>query len=168
MPGRQENRDRPQRNAAEVDTLDALELLILRANRFVSRLAETDAFVEQDMGVADWLALRALARTGKETFTSLARTLGVTRQRVKQIADSLKDAGLAEVAASGQDRRKAEVSLTAAGRESLATLEAALKTRLDGFKGGMLQAVRSSVVLHRLGRRLGEEPGPRGEGEDED
>lgn len=166
MPGNKDARNR-LRDASEIDSLEALELLILRANRFVSRLAETEAFLQQDLGVADWLALRALSKSGTETFTGLARTLGVTRQRVKQIADSLKEAGLAEVSASGVDRRKAIVTLSDSGREALANLETALRVKLETFKGGMHQAVRSSAILHRLGRSLGEGPGPRAEEDDE-
>lgn len=139
----------------ELDSMAALEALVLRANRFVSRVAESDSFRERKVGVAEWLALRALQRSGKETFTSLARTLGVTRQRVKQIADSLKASGLVRVSSSDDDRRKAEVAITPAGEALLQQLESGLRGKLNSYRGGLQPAVRAGNVMHRLTRLLG-------------
>lgn len=145
--------------AGNVDALEALEALILRANRFVAKVAETDSFQTSNIGVADWLALRALAKAGKQTFTSLARTLGVTRQRVKQIADSLKETGLVTVTSSGEDKRKAEVEITAEGSDTLTTLEQGLRGKLETVKGGMQPALRAGGVMLRLSRALGDGTG---------
>lgn len=95
--------------------------LIATVNRIADKLQKTLFVLDIDVTITDWLLLHALAENGAMSMSEASRRIGVSRQRVHQQTKPLVQAGLIE-AGEGEARTR-PLSVTAAGREMLATLE---------------------------------------------
>jgi DNA-binding MarR family transcriptional regulator len=107
--------------------------LVAGMNRFLSNFGQHPAFREAKISLAEWLVLSMLAQKSAENSKGLIRILGLSPQRLKQILDLLKNAGLVEIA--GGAPRDA-VALSEQGRVVVNTISAALQPQIVGaFKG---------------------------------
>ncbi len=118
----------------------ALADIITSMSRLLDRLAHYSPLQEVGLGLTEWTALVALSRGGGSN-KSLARELGLTKQRVNQITDTLRAAGYLEITKAAGDGRKADISVTEAGRAQLAKIDANLTPVLGKALEGKERAV---------------------------
>jgi DNA-binding MarR family transcriptional regulator len=102
--------------------------LALEAGDRLTRPAGLTSARWQVLGVVDH---------GPASVSAVARTMGLTRQSVQQIADALERDGFVAYADNPQHRTAKLITMTAAGREALRQIEA-----------------RHAVWANRLGARL--------------
>ena len=79
-------------------------------SRFLTGLAVIPTFKAAEIGLAEWVALCALAEADGIGNKQLAKRLGVTGQRVNQVTNELVDAGLISIdaVAGGRAADRAE------------------------------------------------------------
>lgn len=118
----------------------ALADIITSMSRLLDRLANYSPLQDVGLGLTEWTALVALSRGGGSN-KSLARELGLTKQRVNQITDTLRAAGYLEITKAAGDGRKADISVTEAGRAQLAKIDATLTPVLGKALEGKERAV---------------------------
>lgn len=118
----------------------ALADIITSMSRLLDRLAQYSPLQDVGLGLTEWTALVALSRGGGSN-KSLARELGLTKQRVNQITDTLRAAGFLEITKAAGDGRKADISVTEAGRAQLAKIDATLTPVLGKALEGKERAV---------------------------
>ncbi len=134
----------------------ALAEIVTGMSRLLDRLAQYSPIREIDLGLTEWTALVALSRDGGSN-RSLARELGVTKQRVNQITDTLRSAGYLEITKSVGDGRRADIALTEAGRAQLAKIDATLTPVLGkAFEGKERAVAALSKSLRGLQRAVSE------------
>jgi len=118
----------------------ALADIITSMSRLLDRLAHYSPLQDVGLGLTEWTALVALSRGGGSN-KSLARELGLTKQRVNQITDTLRAAGYLEITKAAGDGRKADITLSEAGRAQLAKIDATLTPVLGKALEGKERAV---------------------------
>src|SRR5436190_4070865 len=126
-PRRREERRAPAEGAA------ALARVAPLATRWIERLL---ARHEPPLTLTRFLALQAIARGGA-TIGALAQGAGVSSPAMSQQIAGLADAGLIELRAGSDDRRRQVLSLSANGVAVLRAAEKLLNRELAGLLAGM-------------------------------
>lgn len=85
---------------------------------------------------ARWRVLAA-AEMKLMTVAEIARALGLARQSVQRLADSLTEEGLTTYKDNPSDKRAMNLALTAAGRKALTTIQAEQRKWADEVGGKM-------------------------------
>ena len=111
--------------ASEIKIQD-LATLVAGMSRLLTRLAGMPAFQEAGMGLAEWSALSFISGKNGINYKQLANALGVSAQRVNQIADLLRDGGNIAVNTSADDARKKIIMITPSGSQRLSELNGKL------------------------------------------
>lgn len=111
--------------ATEIKIQD-LATLVAGMSRLLTRLASMPAFQEAGMGLSEWSALSFISGRSGINYKQLANALGVSAQRVNQIADLLRDGGNIAVNTSADDARKKIITITPSGSQRLFELNAKL------------------------------------------
>jgi DNA-binding MarR family transcriptional regulator len=99
------------------------------ATRWMERLLASH---EPPLTVPQYLALRAIAREDI-SGTELARRAGVSGPAVSQLLAGLAEAGLVERRPLPADRRRQQLSLSAAGERAYSSADTLLRQRLAGL-----------------------------------
>ncbi len=122
-------------------------------SRFLSKLSDFGPFREANIGIAEWSVMNALV-SGDGSNKQLSRDLGITKQRVNQICETLKKSGYVSVAADADDSRKHAIKLTPTGTSQLSTLNAKvtpiLVNGLQGKERALDMATKSLKALTRV------------------
>ncbi|WP_413288595.1 MarR family winged helix-turn-helix transcriptional regulator [Bdellovibrio sp. HCB337] len=110
-----------------------------------------------DQSSARWRVLAA-AEMKLMTVAEVARALGLARQSVQRIADSLSEEGLISYKDNPTDKRAMHVALTAAGRKALSAIQAKQRKWADeiGDKMGVRSLKEIDVLLRELIQALKE------------
>ncbi len=127
-------------DSAESLTQMADEIFELTKMAWRQRLAARAADTETELSESQFLTLDSLIRQDKQTVGELQRYLGVIPAQMSRIIRSLEGGfprPLIACALNPEDKRKIDVTLTAAGR-----------TAYETFKQGRLE--RSLYILHGL------------------
>ena len=125
---------KPPKPPAEIKVED-LATLVAAISRFLTRLAKLPAFEDSGLGLAEWSALSIIAQNDGMNSRQLANALGVSAQRINQIADSLKASAFITLSPDSEDARKKNIGITAAGSSSLKELNAKLLPILSSALG---------------------------------
>ena len=115
---------------ANIDIKD-LASTVAGLSRFLTLLSKIEPFQEAGLGLAEWLALSILADKNGINSRQLANLLGVSAQRVNQIAESLKASELITLKLSADDARQKAISVTPVGEARLNKLNTRLQTLID-------------------------------------
>ncbi|MER7668129.1 MarR family winged helix-turn-helix transcriptional regulator [Kitasatospora sp. NPDC096128] len=110
--------------------LDLSTFLLARIGR-TARARLAGQLAERGLRLWDMAVLAALADFGPQAQRDLVRRLGIDPSDLAKVADQLGAAGYVERTRDQADRRRVSVSVTAAGRELLAELEAGARTVQD-------------------------------------
>ncbi|MEV6470034.1 MarR family transcriptional regulator [Kitasatospora sp. NPDC051702] len=141
--------------------LDLDSYLLSRIGRTArARLAERLA--GRGLRLWDMAVLAALADFGPQAQRDLVRRLGVDPSDLAKVADQLAAAGYVERARDQTDRRRVTVSVTGAGRELLAELDAEARAVQGEVLAPLDEAERRA--LHGLLLRVHEGLGGAGSG----
>jgi len=136
-------------------SIDELALLITSASRLLTNLAVASPFKNANMGLAEWLSLSTLTDKDGVSSKQLARSLGVTGQRVNQLCASLSKAGLVTIQQSTDDKRRNVIKVTAKGTKQVSGLNAELQVLLGtALKGREKTLSSANRQLRRLMRLL--------------
>ncbi|MCS4091798.1 MULTISPECIES: MarR family transcriptional regulator [unclassified Rhizobium] len=141
---------------------DAFSLFAITALRLAGRLTTAGDELAKPAGQtsARWQVL-AGARNGTHSVAQIARMLGVARQGVQRLADTLEDDGLISYVDNPQHQRAKLVQLTKEGEARLAAIEIAQAGWADrlgqSFIATELEAAR--LVMARLIDTLDAEAG---------
>ena len=122
----------------------ALADIVIGMSRLLDRLANYSPIQDGGLGLTEWAALVALSRGGGSNKV-LARELGLTKQRVNQITDTLRAAGYLEITKAAGDGRKADIALSEAGQAHLAKIDATLTPILGKALEGKERAVANMI-----------------------
>jgi len=150
------------KQAPKVAAKDLAEL-VARMSRLLTGLAVIPTFKAAEVGLAEWVALCALAEADGLGNKQLARRLGVTGQRVNQVTSELDDAGLISTTPAPDDARRIVLRLTSEGRHRLAAinreLEAPLAAALAGREAALANGLNCTRLLIDFVARMAEENG---------
>jgi DNA-binding MarR family transcriptional regulator len=147
---------------------DAFSGLVVRSIRLNGLLAAEGDALARPAGQtsARWQVL-AMVEDVPTTVAGTARTLGLARQSVQRVADSLEAAGLIVYLDNPNHRRARLVALTENGRATLTAIQAAQRPWADAIGAAIgerdlsrvnvvldqvLEAVTASQVRRRSGR----------------
>jgi DNA-binding MarR family transcriptional regulator len=128
------------------------DIALCRASALVARAAEEHA-AEQRLGVGQHLVLKMLAAVGPCSQQALSEELRIDRSVMVGIADDLERSGLVRRERNPNDRRAYAVSITEAGRETLATAETTTPEFLDHTFAHLTLAERKQLTA-LLGKLL--------------
>ena len=138
--------------AAAPISAERFATVVTDMSRFLSRLATYGPLQEAGIGVTEWTALVSLG-SAPGSNKALAKELGLTKQRVTQVTDALKKAGLIEVTKSPDDARLVELKVTDTGRQHRDTVNAKLAATLtaafDGKERALLVAEKSIKAMSK-------------------
>ncbi len=102
-------------------------------NRFLSNFSQNPALKNGKVTLADWLVLTMISQKSAGNSKALSKATGVNQQRLKQVLDGLKTAGLVMFGDSGP---KETIEVTNQGRARLDEIGEALQPGFaDAFKG---------------------------------
>ena len=137
--------------------LTDLIIPIIRLEAHFSRAGEAIA-ATADQTLARWLALEMVA-DAPATVAQVARKLDLTRQSVQRIADLLEHDGLTEYVDNPAHQTSKLVRLTASGRHTLRTIQAAQRAWANqvGARIGEVNLRQASRVVEQLTRELSDE-----------
>lgn len=110
-------------------------------NRLV--LAHLDPYGPQRV---DYALLSCLAEDGPHSQAELGRRIGIDRSDIVALVNGLESAGLAVRARDERDRRRNAVSLTAAGRRTLAAVERRVEQAQDELLAPLDAQERATLV----------------------
>ncbi|MCG6494004.1 MarR family winged helix-turn-helix transcriptional regulator [Kitasatospora sp. A2-31] len=131
--------------------LDLSTYLLSRTGKAArGRLAERLA--GRGLRLWDMAVLAALADFGPHAQRDLVRRLGVDASDMAKVADHLASAGYVERIRDTADRRRVSVSITGAGRATLAELDAQARAVQDEVLAPLTPEERRT--LHELLRRV--------------
>lgn len=144
---------------------DELAALISIINTFSRRLARKLTRREPEFRLGDWLLLKRLASRSPTQMATVARQLGVSRQRAQKQVAELAAQGLVLARGDPEDDRKKQVELTEAGLERLRQLDALVEAEAVELPLEIL--VRWRVQLQQLigagdDEEEDEKPAPKG------
>src|SRR6187399_1214722 len=108
--------------AAPPIKVEDLATLVAGLSRFMTRLSNIPPFKQAGLGLAEWSALSIVAARDGINSRQLANLLGVSAQRVNQLADALKGQELVTQTTSAEDARRKILSITPEGSRRLAEL----------------------------------------------
>ena len=133
---------------------------ILRALRLAARQTQASSGVS----AAQLFVLRALATGESASLSELAESTMTDRSSVAAVVDRLLDGGFVKRETSSEDRRRASITITGAGRAMLKRAPkpptALLMAGLEGLSASRLRALAAG--LSALSREMGLEHGPAG------
>lgn len=138
---------------AEINVEDFLNL-IAGMSRLLTGLGRLQPFSDADLGLAEWVALTALADKDGVNNKGLARSLGVTGQRANQVSKSLAGGGLITVGQSADDNRANEIKITETGKAKIDQVNAQLKPLLAGALQGKERSIASASKQIRIIMRI--------------
>jgi DNA-binding MarR family transcriptional regulator len=136
------------------EALTALVVPVIQLHAHFSRAGEAIA-KSGGQTLARWLVLEAV-QTTPLTVAQIGRGLGLTRQSVQRVADLLARDGLTEYVANPEHERSKLVRLTARGRRTLSTIQAAQRAWAEkvGAEVGEPDLRHATRVVDRLRRAL--------------
>jgi len=121
------------------------DIALCRASTLVARAADEHA-ARNRLGVGQHLVLKMLAAVGPCSQQSLAEQLRIDRSVMVGIADDLERAGLARRERNPNDRRAYAVSITKAGRRTLAAAETTMPEFIDHTFAALTPAERTQLT----------------------
>jgi DNA-binding MarR family transcriptional regulator len=127
----------------------------VQAIRALARLARQLERSSGDLNLAHYRVLAAVA-DGDERASRVADRLALGKPTVSAAVESLCKRGLLSREDAAEDRRAATLTLTAAGAEALAEVEAGMLARLDELFARTPYAARAIESLGQLGEALDE------------
>src|SRR5215472_12318015 len=138
--------------------LTELIIPVIRLEAHFSRAGESIA-ATAGQTLARWLALEMVA-DGPATVAQIAKRLDLTRQSVQRIADLLEQDGLTEYVDNPAHRTSKLVRLTARGRRTLDSIQAAQRAWSNrvGATIGADNLRQAAGVVDRLTNALIEDP----------
>jgi DNA-binding MarR family transcriptional regulator len=108
---------------ATPEPIDEVVRLLNLMTRFLAKLAEHPLFKTHNIGVTEWLFLRAMFNDPSQRRGQIARLLGITPQRTAQIVAALAKAEYVTVTTSADDTRKKDIAITEAGKAALGEID---------------------------------------------
>lgn len=145
--------------------VEDLATLVAGISRFLTRLAKLPAFQDAGLGLAEWSALSIIAQHNGINSRQLANALGVSAQRINQIAESLKASGFITLTPDLEDARKKNIEITESGSTRLRELNTKLLPILSVALGKRERILRrTNQLINRTLMRvvLHAKPGKRG------
>ena len=138
--------------------LTDLIIPVIRLEAHFSRAGEAIAALAGQT-LARWLTLEMVADE-PATVAQVARKLDLTRQSVQRIADLLQQDGLTEYVDNPVHQTSKLVRLTAGGRHTLRTIQAAQRAWANqvGARIGEANLRQAGRVVEQLTRELSDEP----------
>ncbi|MEM9010554.1 MAG: MarR family transcriptional regulator [Pseudomonadota bacterium] len=132
--------------------LDEFATFVNAALRMMTRLNKAEIFTGQGITPVAWLSLRTISEAGTCSPRILVNRLGMTRQRVGQILDTLKAKDLVLVTPAEGEGRQITIALSPSGEAMLAHLDTALGAELEEALGAKAEAglSRASKLTGRL------------------
>lgn len=134
--------------SGETQDLAAFVGVVAGMSRFLTGLAGAAPFKEGGLSLAEWAALSVIAERKSLTGTQLAKALGISRQRVNQIGDALRQSSFISIEPSAANAHSKLLRITAAGRSQLETVNAALLPKISQL------AAAHPTALRRMERML--------------
>lgn len=119
------------------------------------------AIAGSEVGPLQFSLLRELRRSGPGSQAALARVMVIDPAAMVRLVDALVARGWALRTASDEDRRQKRVSLTAAGRRMLKSLDApfeAFEARVDGALTAAERKAFKAIVGKLAAALEGQEP----------
>jgi len=123
-------------------------------SRLMAALGEQPAFASSELGVTEWLFLRALKEDPTLRGGAIAQRLGVTAQRSTQIVTGLRKTGLISVAQSAEDSRKKDLSITDKGKSRLAAIDQAV---VKAFASAIRSRPLAVTLIKNFARNVAKE-----------
>lgn len=142
-----------KKDAKDVGIADIGEALAA-VSRLMAALGEQPAFASSELGVTEWLFLRALKEDPMLRGGAIAQRLGVTAQRSTQIVTGLRKAGLISVAQSAEDSRKKDLGITDKGKTRLAAIDQAV---VKAFATAIKSRPLAVIVVKNFARNVAKE-----------
>lgn len=118
--------DETTSTATSTIRVEDLATLVAGISRFLTRLAKLQAFADAGLGLAEWSALSLIAANNGINSRQLANLLGVSAQRINQIAESLTLSEFITLTPDAEDARRKNIEITPTGSERLRELNARL------------------------------------------
>ena len=133
--------------AAPPIKVEDLAALVAGLSRFMTRLSNIPPFKQAGLGLAEWSALSLVAARDGINSRQLANLLGVSAQRVNQLADSLKGQELVTQTTSAEDARRKILLITPEGSRRLAELNQQLLPLIVDAIGARPRALHTASRL---------------------
>lgn len=133
--------------------VEEFSLLVANMSRLLSGFGRMGPLRDAGITLGEWVALSTLARSaGGSKNKILGRALGVPRERIVEIVNSLLRADLVALKSSGKDDKISLITVTDAGKAKLEAINASLKPMLtQALKGrSLLGAKKQMKSLGRL------------------
>jgi DNA-binding MarR family transcriptional regulator len=160
----------PASRAARTPAGDAFSGLVVRLFRLNGVLAAEGEALTRPTGqtTARWQVMAAL-ENAPATVAQIARMLGLARQSVQRVADSLEDGGLIRFVDNPRHRRARLAELTGQGRETLGRIQDAQRPWANdlGAAIGERQLSQANALLDRLLEQMGAQRARRSSSVDE-
>jgi DNA-binding MarR family transcriptional regulator len=133
------------------EDLEAYRLFIADVYELAGQSRRTSESLARELGqtAARWHVLSVLSAEPR-TVATAARRLGLTRQSVQRVVDDLVEAGQLELHANPDHARAPLVSLTGAGRATLA----AVVQNSDKDRGALLKRAQITAEELHAARRV--------------
>jgi DNA-binding MarR family transcriptional regulator len=143
----------PPATEARTEAGEAFSALVVRLFRLNGLLTAEGEALTRPTGqtTARWQVLASIEDV-PATVAQIARILGLARQSVQRVADSLETGGLVEYLDNPRHRRARLVSLTGEGRSILATIQAAQRPWANalGASVGERDLRQANALLDRV------------------
>ena len=153
-----EGRKSAEKAAVETNPAAVFANVVMLANRLASGAGDATFLAGSNLGLAEWLGLRAIATGPRKNSRFLSKSLGVSRQRVKQVVDRLAAAKLLDVTVPDADRRDRELVITSAGTQLVKDIDARVLAQLEAAKFPIKRLRHSGGTLRKL-KKLLDQPG---------
>ena len=148
----------PASGASRTPAGDAFSGLVVRLFRLNGVLAAEGEALTKPTGqtTARWQVMAAL-ENAPATVAQIARMLGLARQSVQRVADSLEDGGLIRYVENPRHRRARLAELTGEGRHTLSRIQDAQRPWANGLGAaiGERQLNQANALLDRVLARMG-------------
>jgi len=146
--------------AAEELTVGTFADLVSSASRLLTSFGALEPFRQAKVGLAEWTMMTLVSEDPNMTSAQVARQLGVTAQRVNQLADSLKALDWISLQPQADDSRKMVIHITDTGRRELNRLNESLQPLLLApVKDNPKIVVRTVRGMRRLVKMTTPAPG---------
>ena len=121
---------------------------VRRFSRFYTREvgALDTGHLESPYSLTEARLIYEVATRGETQAAEVARAMGVDPAQLSRVVARLKDAGILELSPSVRDRRQQDITLSAAGREAFANLDAATIARIESLLAPLDAAQRATLV----------------------
>ncbi|MCW5733902.1 MAG: MarR family transcriptional regulator [Enhydrobacter sp.] len=148
-----------KKDASPPVTAETFATVVSGLSRFLGRLPAYGPFRDSGIGLTEWILLNELAN-GPATGKKLCKDLGVTKQRVYQLTETLKKSGYLTVTESSTETRSKEgagsneFALSPTGKSELAAINEritpVLAKGLEGKERALHTATKSLKALTKL------------------